>query len=141
MAKEKRRDHIGGIHHLGIAVKDIEASVAAISQALNFSSIAIRDVPERKIRVAFVHLKDGIELEFIQDDSENGRIAKSVRERGDYIHHFCLLTNNIEEDITILKERGVEMQDEEPRIGLTGKKIAYTKPSAINGIAFEILEN
>jgi hypothetical protein len=51
------------------------------------------------------------------------------------------LTNNIEEDIAILKERGVEMQDEEPRIGLTGKKIAYTKPSAINGIAFEILEN
>ena len=56
------------------------------------------------------------------------------------IHHFCLLTDNIEKDIEELKSRGVEMADQEPRVGLRGKKIALTMASALNGITIELSE-
>ena len=50
-------------------------------------------------------------------------IILMIKEKGDMIHHFCLLTDNIEEDLESLKQRGVEMMDQTPRVGLRGKKI------------------
>ena len=39
-----------------------------------------------------------------------------------------------------LKRNGIEMADHSPRIGLRGKKIAFTQPSALRGIPFELSE-
>ena len=67
-------------------------------------------------------------------------MARFNKEKGDGIHHFCLLTDNIEDDIEVLKQRGIEMLDQKPRIGVRAKKIAFTKPSALNGITIELSE-
>jgi hypothetical protein len=75
-----------------------------------------------------------------QDKSEDGFLGRFAAEKGDAIHHFCLLSDNIEEDVEELKQRGVEMMDQKPRIGLRGKKIAMTTPSALNGITIELSE-
>lgn len=127
------------IGHLGIAVQDIEESLTALSRALDLPIPPIRDIPEKEMKVAVVDLA-GIGLEFIEDYSGEGEFAEFVKERGNAIHHFCLLTDNIEEDIEILKQRGVEMVDEKPRIGLRGKRIAFTKPRALRGIPVELSE-
>ena len=82
----------------------------------------------------------GISLEFIQDSNEDGILAEFIKEKGDAIHHFCLLTDDIEGDVEAFKNRGVEMMDQKQRIGLRGKKIAFTKPSALNGITIELSE-
>ena len=130
---------IQGLGHIGIAVKNIEESLAAVSKALGLPIPPIRDNPEKKMKCAVVDLS-GIGLEFIEDYSGEGEFAKFVKEKGDAIHHVCLLTDNIETDIKILEKRGIEMADQKPRIGLRGKKIAFTKPSALNGIPFELSE-
>jgi len=130
---------IKAVGHLGIAVKDIDVSLKALSKIIDFQSPAIKEFPENKIKCAVVEL-GGISLEFIQDSSEDGMMAKFIREKGDAIHHFCLLTDNIEDDVAALKQRGIEMLDQKPRIGLRGKKIALTKPSALNGITIELSE-
>lgn len=128
-----------GLGHIGIVVKNIEESLASISRALDIPVPPIRDFPEEKKKVAVVDLK-GIGLELIQDYSPEGELAKFVRDRGDAIHHFCLLTNDIQEDIEILKKRGIEMMDQKPRLGLRGKKIAFIKPSALKGVQMELSE-
>jgi methylmalonyl-CoA/ethylmalonyl-CoA epimerase len=130
---------IKSIGHIGIAVKNIEESLIALSKALNLPMPLIRDIPDRKLKVSVVEI-GGTSLEFIQDYSEDGEFTKFVRERGNYIHHFCLLTDQIETDIELLKARGVEMADQKPKIGVRGKRIAFTKPSVLNGIPFELSE-
>jgi len=130
---------IQGLGHIGIAVKNIEESLAALSKALDLPIPPIRDNPEKKMKVAMVDLK-GIGLEFLEDYSKEGEFTKFVQEKGDAIHHFCLLTDNIEADIEVLEKRGIEMADQKPRIGLRGKRIAFTKPSALNGIPMELSE-
>ena len=130
---------IKAVGHLGIAVKDIDASLKALSKIVDFQPPAIKEFPEQKIKCAVVELA-GISLEFIQDSSETGMMARFIREKGDAIHHFCLLTDNIEDDVETLKDRGIEMLDQKPRIGLRGKKIALTLPSALNGITVELSE-
>jgi methylmalonyl-CoA/ethylmalonyl-CoA epimerase len=130
---------IKAVGHLGIAVKDINVSLKALSKIIDFQSPAIKEFPEKKIKCAVVEL-GGISLEFIQDSSDDGMMARFIKEKGDAIHHFCLLTDNIEDDVEALKHRGIEMLDQKPRIGLRGKKIALTKPSALNGITVELSE-
>lgn len=130
---------IKAVGHLGIVVRDINVSLKALSKVIDFQSPAVKEFPEKKMKCAVVEF-GGIALEFIQDSSEDGMMAQFIKEKGDAIHHFCLLTDNIEDDVEVLKHRGIEMLDQKPRIGLRGKKIAFTKPSALNGITIELSE-
>jgi methylmalonyl-CoA/ethylmalonyl-CoA epimerase len=130
---------IKGIGHLGIVVKDLEKSLKALSQIIEFEKPAIKEFPDKKMRCALVETK-GVSLEFLQDNSDNGFMARFNREKGDAIHHFCVVSDNIEQDVETLIKRGVEMMDQKPRIGLRGKKVAMTLPSAFNGITIELSE-
>ena len=130
---------IKGIGHLGIVVKDIEKSITALSQIVDFEKPVIKDFPEKKMKCAVVEM-NGVALEFLQDSSEDGFLAKFHRERGDAIHHFCLLSDDMEKDVAALKQKGVQMRDLEPRTGLRGKKIAFTAPDALEGISIELSE-
>ena len=130
---------IQGVGHIGIAVKDIEESLEAVSKALELPIPEIFDFPHIRMKCAVVEM-NGVGLEFIEDSSEDGQFAVFVKKRGNAVHHICLLTDDIEADIKVLETRGVEMADLEPRIGLRGKKIAFTKPSALNGIPVELSE-
>jgi methylmalonyl-CoA/ethylmalonyl-CoA epimerase len=128
---------IKGLGHLGIVVADIDKSLAAFAKALNVPVPPVKDVAEKKTKVALMDF-NGIGLEFIQDYSEDGAFAKLVKERGDSIHHFCLLSDDVQGDIDALNAKGVEMADQQPRIGLRGKPIAFTKAASLNGIPVEL---
>jgi methylmalonyl-CoA epimerase len=128
-----------GVGHIGIAVKNIEESLKAITKALALPVPRIMDFPDKKVKVAVVDLK-GVGLEFIEDYSEDGAFATFVKERGNAIHHVCLLSDDMEEDLEILEERGVELADRKPKMGLRGKRIAFTKPSVLDGIPLELSE-
>jgi len=130
---------IKGVGHIGIAVKNLDEILKAITKALNLPLPPVRDIPEMKLRVAVVNI-GGTGLEFIEDCSQDGRFARLVEERGNAIHHFCLLTDEIEKDVEVLKGRGVEMADPKPRLGVRGKRIAFTQPSVLGGIPFELSE-
>ena len=131
---------IKGIGHLGIVVADIEKSLEALSKIMKFEKPAIKEFPEKKVRCSVLEV-NGVALEFLEDKSDDGFLGKFGKERGhDAIHHFCLLSDDIEADVEDLKQRGVEMMDQMPRIGLRGKKIAMTRPEAFNGITIELSE-
>jgi len=130
---------IKGIGHLGIVVKDIEKSLQALSQIVAVNTPSIKEFPEKNMKCAVVEM-NGVALEFLEDSSEDGFLAKFNREKGDAIHHFCLLSDDMEKDVAALQEKGVPMMDLEPRLGLRGKKIAFTAPDALNGISIELSE-
>lgn len=130
---------IKGIGHLGLFVKDIQATVDALSKIADIVKPDVKEFPDAGLKCAVVEL-DGIGLEMIQEINPEGGLAKMLQEKGDMIHHFCLLSDSIEKDVELLKERGVPMADQEPRVGLRGKKIALTTPEALNGITVELSE-
>lgn len=130
---------IKGIGHIGLAVKDIDQTVTALCAALFLPRPEIKDVPEKKMKVAVVKIGE-VGLEILEDYSEEGPFARFVQERGNAIHHFCLISDDIEADIEALEKRGVKMADRKPKIGLRGKKIAFAAPDLLDGIAMELSE-
>jgi len=130
-------DHITGVSHIGLAVGDIDKTVADLGRVLAIPKPAIEDVKARQTKVAFVDI-GGVELEVTQSYSDAG--MKAAKERGDVISHFCLTTKDIVADIASLQQRGVKFRDEKPRVGLTKKWIAYTDNTTIGGLGFELLQ-
>ncbi|MCG6911310.1 MAG: VOC family protein [Deltaproteobacteria bacterium] len=130
---------IKGIGHLGLFVKDIESTVTALAKIVDIEPPEVKEFPDAGLRCAVVDL-NGIGLEMIQDAGPDGPLAQMLQEKGDMIHHFCLLSDSIEADVEKLKERGVPMADQEPRVGLRGRKIALSTPEALNGITIELSE-
>ena len=130
---------ITGIDHIGVGVKDIEKTLAALSAVLGVPVPPIRELPEKQTRVALVDL-GAISMELIQDNSEHGLLATFVREKGEGIHHFCMASDDMEGDVEKLKADGVEMMDKKPRMGLRDKKIAFISPDSLGGIYCELSE-
>jgi len=65
----------------------------------------------------------GFGVELIEDISEKGELRQTLDEQGDMIDHFCLISENIEEDVKTLQNRGIEVSGK-IKTGLRGKKIA-----------------
>jgi methylmalonyl-CoA/ethylmalonyl-CoA epimerase len=132
-------DMIKGVGHIGIAVRDIGKSLETICRVLKVPIPPIRDNPDRKMKVAVVALEN-LSLEVLEDYSDDGMFAKFVRERGNAIHHICFLTDDMDSDLRSLEERGVEWLNRKPAVGLRGKQIVFSTPSALDGIPLELSE-
>lgn len=130
---------IQGIGHIGIFVASIEDSLIALEKLVEFEPPVITESTETGMRCAVVKL-GAAELELLQEINPEGGLARHCRENGDFIHHFSLLTDQIDADLVQLKEKGVEMMDQVSKIGLRGKKIAMSSPSALNGVTIEFSE-
>lgn len=130
---------IGGIQHIGVGVKDIEKTARTLSEVLGVPMPEIRELPERRAKVALVDLGP-ISMELVQEDDENGLLGKFVKEKGEGIHHFCVDSDDMEGDIAALKAKGVKMIHDHPKMGLRGKRIAFISPDSLGGLYCELSE-
>jgi methylmalonyl-CoA epimerase len=128
-----------GIDHIGVAIKDIKKGLEFYEGYLNLKISEPIDVPTQKVRVAFMQIGN-TKLELIQPSGEDSPVHKFIQKKGEGIHHICFLVDNIEEALIQLKEKEVKLIDQKPRIGATGKKIAFLHPEKSSGVLIELKE-
>jgi methylmalonyl-CoA epimerase len=63
-----------------------------------------------------------------------------LAERGPGIHHVAYLVDDIEKALATLRERGVRLVDERPRLGVGGKLIAFVHPKDTLGVLTELVQ-
>jgi methylmalonyl-CoA epimerase len=80
------------------------------------------------------------ELELLESTSPDGPVAKFIEKRGEGIQHVALRVDNIEKALQELKDKGVQLIDQQPRYGAGNAKIAFLHPKATGGILLEISE-
>lgn len=125
--------------HIGIAVRSLETSLPFYTEVLKLPLIGIEEVESQKVRVAF--LKAGeTKLELLEPTTQDSKIAQFIEKRGEGMHHIALGVNSIEERIIEMKEKGIRMIDEEPRIGAGGAHIAFMHPKSTSGVLVELCE-
>jgi methylmalonyl-CoA/ethylmalonyl-CoA epimerase len=127
------------IEHIGIAVKDLKMVARLYSDAFGLKLSEEIDVPERKLRIAFVELS-GVKLEFLMPTDKQSVVAKFIDKRGEGIHHICFEVDDIEKAVSELKSKGIELVDEKPRLGVEGDKIVFLQPKSAFGVLIELKE-
>ena len=115
-------DMIKEIDHIGIAVKDLEEGLSTYAGMLGLESVGTEEIPEQKIVVAMV-MAGGVKIELLQPTHPDGPIAKFIGKRGEGMHHIAFRVDNIDDSLSELKAKGVNLIDESARIGAGGARI------------------
>ena len=127
------------IDHIGVAVKNLNEAMRLYSESLGLEIEETEEVKEQRVKVAFIPVGES-RIELIESTDPNGPIAKFIERRGEGIHHIALEVDHIEDALQKLKERGVQLIDEKPRIGAHKMKIAFLHPRSTKGVLLELCE-
>ncbi len=127
------------VDHIGIAVKSIDEAKKLYEDLLGLKYEGSETVAEQKVTTAFFPVGD-TEVELLESTEPDGPIAKFIEKKGEGIQHIAFRVENIEEALEELKQKGVRLIDEKPRIGAGGAKIAFLHPKSTFGVLIELCE-
>lgn len=126
------------IDHVAIAVPDLDKAISLYKQLLGKNPEHIEEVKDQKVKAAFFGIDDtNIELLFptAPDSPISQFLAKNPRGG---LHHLCIEVTDIQASLDELKQKGVRLIDQKPRIGAHGKKIAFIHPESTGGVLIEL---
>jgi methylmalonyl-CoA/ethylmalonyl-CoA epimerase len=125
------------IDHIGIAVGDLNASLAFFRDALGLELDAPEEVPSQRVRAHFLQAGEAA-IELVEPTADDSPIAKFVAKRGPGIHHVALRVDDIVAALAELKAKGVRLIDETPRPGAHHSLVAFIHPSSTHGVLVEL---
>lgn len=131
-----------GVDHVGIAVSDLKEIGSFWGEALGLPANGEETVAEQKVTTGFFPTPNGSEIELLAATDETSPIAKFIEKnngRGG-IQHIALRVDDLEAALAELKEKGVRLIDEKPRLGAGGAKIAFVHPKASHGVLLELCQ-
>ena len=126
------------IHHVGIAVKSLDEALRFYSETLGLTVHKRTTVEQQGVKAVLITVGQS-EIELLEPLSPETPVGRFLERRGEGVHHVCLQTDGIEQELADLKAKGIELIDQEPRIGLAGR-IAFVHPRATNGVLVELAE-
>jgi methylmalonyl-CoA/ethylmalonyl-CoA epimerase len=127
------------IHHVGIAVADLDESIGLYRRALG-AELVHRQVNEKEgLEAAFLRTGDG-EVELMSATRPESPIGKFLAKRGPGLHHVAYAVTDIGQALADARAAGVELIDAEPRMGMHGSLIAFVHPKSLNGVLTEFVE-
>ncbi len=127
------------IDHLGIAVNSIDEGKKFWSDILGLAFEGAETVAEQKVITAFFPVSES-EVELLESTAPDGPVAKYIEKKGPGIQHVAFRVDDIDAALAELKEKGVKLIDQEPRIGAGGARIAFLHPKATGGVLVELCE-
>jgi methylmalonyl-CoA/ethylmalonyl-CoA epimerase len=130
---------MGKLHHVGIAVRNLDEALARLQVVLGDCPITREEVASQKIRVAELDLGN-VKLELLEPTAEDSPVEKFLRKRGEGLHHLSFATTDVAGDLGRLKEAGVALVDKTPRLGAEGNHIAFVHPRSMGGVLIELCQ-
>jgi methylmalonyl-CoA/ethylmalonyl-CoA epimerase len=127
------------IDHLGIAVSSLAEAVNFWRDGLGITLQEIEVVEDQGVRVAILPVGDS-RIELLEATGEETPVGKFIAKRGAGIHHLSLEVNDLKAMLGELKNRGIRLIDQEPRLGAGGSLIAFIHPSSTGGVLIELAQ-
>jgi methylmalonyl-CoA/ethylmalonyl-CoA epimerase len=127
------------IDHLGIAVNSIDDGKNFWTEVLGLKFQGSETVEAQKVTTAFFPVGES-EVELLESTAPDGPVAKFIEKKGTGFQHVAFRVANIEEALQELKDKGIQLIDQVPRIGAGGAKIAFLHPKATGGVLVELCQ-
>jgi methylmalonyl-CoA/ethylmalonyl-CoA epimerase len=127
------------VDHIGIAVKNLDETIPYYTETLGLKVLKIEEVASESVRVAFIDAGN-VKLELLEPMSEQSAIHTFIKKKGEGIHHIAFGIEGIEERMTELREKGIRILNEQPKIGAGGAKVAFVHPKSSFGVLYELCD-
>lgn len=129
---------VRGVHHIGIAVRDLEKSLEKWSALFGAAAGPVEELPERGVRLAHLRFAAGSEVELVAPLGDNSPLAGFLGSRGEGLQHFTLEVDDIEAAMSELGRAGLRFTTDLPQRGAGGVLVAFVHPHSLNGVLLEI---
>ena len=127
-----------GIHHLGVAVEDLDEAVSTYERIFGARLEHRETVPGQGVEAASLRVGEG-RVELLASLGEETPVGKFLAKRGPGMHHVAYEVDDVRSAIAGLAREGAELIDEEPREGLFGLEVAFVHPHAVHGVLSEVV--
>ena len=129
-----------GIHHVGMAVDDLDQALATYERLFGARLEHREAVADQGVEAASLRIgADRVEL--LAALGEDTPVGRFLANRGPGMHHVAYEVDDVGEALDDLVAKGAELIDERPRRGLFGLEVAFIHPDAVHGVLAEVVSD
>ncbi len=129
---------VRGIHHLGVAVHDLDEAVDTYERLFGAEIEHRATVDDQGVEAAAVLVGSG-RVELLAPLGEETPVGKFLAKRGPGMHHVAYEVDDVRAELDRLSAEGAELIDAAPRHGLFGLQVAFVHPDAVHGVLTEVV--
>jgi methylmalonyl-CoA/ethylmalonyl-CoA epimerase len=130
---------LGRIDHVGVAVADMDGALALYRDGLGMPLAHRETVEEQGVDAALLDVGDG-HVELLAPLGAETPVGRYLAKKGPGLHHVAYAVADIEAELARLREAGLRLIDETPRVGIRNSRVAFVHPSAVGGVLTEIVQ-
>ncbi len=129
-----------GIHHVGVAVEDLDEAVRTYERLFGATLEHRAAVPDQGVEAASLRVGTG-RVELLAPAGEDTPVGRFLSKRGPGLHHVAYEVEDVAGALHELASDGAELIDAEPRAGLFGLQVAFVHPDAVHGVLTEVVSD
>jgi methylmalonyl-CoA/ethylmalonyl-CoA epimerase len=127
------------IDHVGVAVSDLDAAAALYEGTFGMPLAHRETVESQGVEAALLDVGEG-HVELLQPLDAETMVGRFIERRGEGLHHVAYAVDDIDATLEQLKGSGVELIDEQARVGIRGSRVAFLDPKSTGSVLTEIVE-
>jgi len=128
------------IHHVGVAVEDLDAAVATYERLFGARLEHRSRVEEQGVEAASLRVGES-RIELLGALGEDTPVGRFLARRGPGMHHVAYEVGDLGAALRGLAEAGAELIDETPRRGMFGLEVAFVHPDSVHGVLSEVVSS
>jgi methylmalonyl-CoA/ethylmalonyl-CoA epimerase len=129
---------VRAIHHVGIAVEDLEVAVRTYERLFGAEVEHREALDDQGADIALLNVGDS-RIELLAARGADTPVGRFLANRGAGMHHLAFEVDDVGAELARLAEAGAELVDEAPRRGILGHEIAFVHPAATGGVLAELV--
>ena len=127
---------IGGLAHVGIAVRSLAPAIERWTRGLGFTHEHTETIESMGLKLAFLRSGDAV-IELLEPTRGDAAVAKFLEKRGEGIHHLSFFVDDMAAALAKAESAGLELIDRSARPGSHGTEIAFLHPRTMGGVLIE----
>lgn len=128
------------IHHLGMAVDDLDEALSTYERLLGGRLEHRETVEDQGVEAAAVRVGES-RVELLASLGEETAVGKFLAKRGPGMHHVAYEVDDLSASLEELAGLGAELIDRQPRRGLFGLEVAFVHPDSVHGVLAELVSD
>jgi methylmalonyl-CoA/ethylmalonyl-CoA epimerase len=129
-----------GIHHVGVAVTDLDEAVATYERYFGARLERRARVDEQGVEAASLHV-GWSRVELLAPLADDTPVGRFLAGRGPGMHHVAYEVEDVRVTLRDLVRHGAELIDTEPRRGMFGLEVAFVHPDSVYGVLTEVVSS
>ena len=129
-----------GIEHVALAVKDVDTPSELFGSLLGIEHTSSEEITDQKVNTHIFDTTQG-KIELLDALSDDSPISKFLEDRGEGLHHIAFKVDKLRPALDYLKNNGIKLIDETPRIGAEGLLTALLHPKSTHGVLVELCQS